>query len=355
MNNSIDSNDSNEKEETGQNNQSGSVTEPNESVRYSFSHEHSLQTQRDARLAAGTEPEISRFLKTDVNSESPETLSMDAASVVQGVGHTLRNARIARRMSADDVSRQLRISVQQVEAIEKEDFDALPGRTFTRGFVRNYANLMQLDANAVLQMLPGPKVAITHVEHTPFKIQEMTASSKIGKGVGSVLQIIVIGAALTVVGYFLYQKFPLWEKTGIGENVAESVAQQEDGQTSVQLQLPLPSLNLSENPAAAPLLKQSAVPLNPQVSQNVIANLNTIGTLVLTFSADAHVKVTDGNGDVIFDQNNIRGTQQRVSGKRPLSVAIAKASAVELNFNDRIFDIKPYTHAKNGSAQLTLE
>ena len=45
--------------------------------------------------------------------------NIDAASIVQSIGHILRKARIAKGMSIEDVSRQLRLSVQQIEAIEK--------------------------------------------------------------------------------------------------------------------------------------------------------------------------------------------------------------------------------------------
>jgi len=295
-------------------------------------------------------PEISQFLKAEDHSnslsESDEVL--DSASVVHGVGHMLRNARLARKMSVEEVSRQLRISVEQVEAIEKENFNVLPGRTFVRGFVRNYANLMQLDATSIVQLLPGPTTTVSHIEHTPFKIQEMRPSSRDGRGPSSLVLIIVVLAFLAVVAFFLYQRMPLGQSTE--EIKTDLTVQQKDGQASVELELPLPALNLSDKPEGA-----------TQFSQNVLSDLNSVskinafGTITLNFVADAHIKITDANNDIIFEQNNIRGSQQRVSGKRPLSIVISDASAVEVTYNDRAIDIKPYTDSQNGSAQLTLE
>lgn len=310
-------------------------------------------------LAPDTGPEISHFLKTEVNTESPArdtATAADAAAVAQGVGRVLRNARMARKLSVDDVSRQLRISVQQVEAIEKEDFDQLPGRTFVRGFVRNYAGLMQLDAHAIMKMLPGPTTVVAHVEHTPFKIQEMQPSSRERKGGGSLVQIIVILSALGAIGYFLYQKLPFFQ-TGaetVAGTVTEPIAQQDSGRGTVELQLTLPSLNLSTQPGGATQLDTGKKPPMPTTQTNM-AGLNTIGTLVLNFTGDTYVRVVDGNDDVIFEQNNQRGTQQRVSGKRPLSVVIGDAAAVELNYNDRTIDTAPYTHPTEGGARLMLE
>lgn len=342
-----------------QNDHADHVT-PSTDTTQSFTHSvtDDTDTNKNATIepVQGAEVGISQFLKTEVGSPDPESNTLNTASVVQSVGHLLRNERLTRKMSVEDISRQLRISAQQVEAIENEDFDKLPGRTFVRGFVRNYAMLLQLDANAILKMLPGGESVIKRVEHTPFKIQEMTPSSRESKGGGNILQIIVILAALAGGGYFLYEKMPFWN---LGEEAGDKnivVQQGSDSDTvEMQLVLPKPSLNLSTSPGGGTQLSPNTNPSASVVTQNPINSLNTIGTLVFDFTADTRVKVTDGNDDIIFEQNNIRGTQQRVNGKRPLSVLIDKASAVELNYNDRVIDIKPYTHPTKGSANLMLE
>lgn len=311
-----------------------------------------------------SEPEISHFLKNKVDEETQDTHLLDTASVVQGVGHMLRHARETRNMSVEEVSRQLRISAQQVDAIEKEDFDALPGRTFVRGFVRNYANLMHLDANAAVRMLPGFMATATQAAHasnagqTPFKIQEMTPSSREKQGNGHFLRIIVLLIVLAAAGFFLYEKLPLWLTWLATEENAlenEKVMHRSDDQGTVELQLSLPALKLSANPAGPIRSGSGAGASESIVMQLPMANLNTVGTLFFNFTGDTHIKVIDGNDEVIFDQQNARGTQQRVSGKRPLSVSIGKASAVELNYNDRTVDINPYTHPTKGSAHLMLE
>ena len=62
-------------------------------------------------------------------------------------------------LSLDAVAQQLKLGVRQVQALEDDNFAALPGRTFVRGFVRNYARLLKLDADAVLAALPGSSAA----------------------------------------------------------------------------------------------------------------------------------------------------------------------------------------------------
>jgi len=69
-------------------------------------------------------------------------------------GALLRAAREAAGLSVEAVAQQLKLAPRQVRALESDDFENLPGRTFVRGFIRNYARLTGLDANRVLEALP---------------------------------------------------------------------------------------------------------------------------------------------------------------------------------------------------------
>ena len=57
-------------------------------------------------------------------------------------------------LSIDMVAQHLKLAPRQVRALEDGDYEQLPGRTFVRGFVRNYARLMQLDAESIVAALP---------------------------------------------------------------------------------------------------------------------------------------------------------------------------------------------------------
>ena len=62
-------------------------------------------------------------------------------------------AREAAGLSLDQVAQQLKLAPRQVKALEDENFGELPGRTFSRGFVRNYARLLNLDPEDLLLAL----------------------------------------------------------------------------------------------------------------------------------------------------------------------------------------------------------
>ncbi|MGQ0548010.1 MAG: helix-turn-helix domain-containing protein, partial [Betaproteobacteria bacterium] len=70
-----------------------------------------------------------------------------------GVGAELAQAREAQGLALADVAQQLKFAPRQLEALEQERFNALPGPTIARGMLRNYARLLKLDADALLVRL----------------------------------------------------------------------------------------------------------------------------------------------------------------------------------------------------------
>jgi cytoskeleton protein RodZ len=70
--------------------------------------------------------------------------------VLQGVGPRLAAAREAKGMATAEVAAKLRLGVRQIEALEADAYDQLPGEVFVRGFIRNYAKLLDLDPEALL-------------------------------------------------------------------------------------------------------------------------------------------------------------------------------------------------------------
>jgi cytoskeletal protein RodZ len=75
--------------------------------------------------------------------------------VATGVGQELAAAREARGLALSDVAQQLKFAPRQLEALEQEQFETLPGATFTRGMVRNYARLLKLDPEPLVQRISG--------------------------------------------------------------------------------------------------------------------------------------------------------------------------------------------------------
>jgi len=67
-----------------------------------------------------------------------------------GVGPALRKARERRGINLDAASRDTKLHVDQLSALESEDFDALLGDVYVRGSLRTYARYLGLDADKVI-------------------------------------------------------------------------------------------------------------------------------------------------------------------------------------------------------------
>lgn len=66
-----------------------------------------------------------------------------------GVGSALRRARLVQGLSLDEAARDTRLRVDQLDALEQEDFDVLPGEVYVRASLRTYASYLGLDADKV--------------------------------------------------------------------------------------------------------------------------------------------------------------------------------------------------------------
>jgi cytoskeleton protein RodZ len=62
------------------------------------------------------------------------------------IGSSLREARTRRKLELSQIERDTRIRAKYLRALEDERFDVLPGAAYTKGFLRTYADYLDLDA-----------------------------------------------------------------------------------------------------------------------------------------------------------------------------------------------------------------
>ena len=65
------------------------------------------------------------------------------------IGEVLRLAREQQGLTLQDVSDALNIKREYLEALEKDEYDAIPGAVFVKGFLRNYGIFLELDGIAL--------------------------------------------------------------------------------------------------------------------------------------------------------------------------------------------------------------
>jgi hypothetical protein len=68
-----------------------------------------------------------------------------------GIGDRLREARMRQKIDIADVEAATKIRAKYLRALENEEFGLLPGSTFTKTFLRTYADYLGLDAQLLVE------------------------------------------------------------------------------------------------------------------------------------------------------------------------------------------------------------
>ncbi len=236
-------------------------------------------------------------------------------------GRCLRLARESRGLSIADVTQAIKFGSRQIDALERDDFDKLPGNTFVRGLIRSYAKLLRIEAEPLLAMLVQQKLAADSEIHAP---QDTGAELPLPGELKSRLPLLALLLALAAVAVAAASYFG-WPG---------SADKQKSGQANTG-QVPLPAVRI-EQPA------ETATPSSADNRQ-----------LFFAFEDKAWVEVKDATQKVIFAQNNLAGSRQVVSGKPPFDLVIGNAAHVQLQYGEKSIDLEPYTKVE--VARLTLE
>lgn len=69
------------------------------------------------------------------------------------IGDLLKEAREAKSLSIDAISRHTKINCTNLEALENNDKDSLPNIAYVKGFVKSYSRIVDVDTNHALQLL----------------------------------------------------------------------------------------------------------------------------------------------------------------------------------------------------------
>jgi cytoskeletal protein RodZ len=69
---------------------------------------------------------------------------------MESIGENLREARHNKKVSLEDASRATRIKIDILEQLESDEFDRLAAPTYTKGFLRLYAEYLGLDSQSVV-------------------------------------------------------------------------------------------------------------------------------------------------------------------------------------------------------------
>jgi cytoskeleton protein RodZ len=120
------------------------------------------------------------------------------------VSESLRGRRIECGLDIDYVAQILRIRPAVLTAIEKGEFDQLPGPAYAVGFVRSYATYLGLDAEALVVRFKNETTAIARRPHLEFPLP--IRDSRVPTG--PLLIICILLAIITYGGWYYLSAKP---------------------------------------------------------------------------------------------------------------------------------------------------
>lgn len=287
-------------------------------------------------------------------ADSIETLKSSNQSQPT-LGEMLAAARSAKKLTQQDVSNKLRFSVKQIDALENNAFDMLPDAMITRGFIRNYARLLEIDAEPLLasyQALVPAESVETLVVKSSMREVELTKESLpwLHYILGSILVLLFLLA-----WFFYVDRMPnsTTEKTSdvmVGDTTATEVS-------------PLPEIALPaaqredgiETATVAPGTNDVSMPPVPEesVSTNETAPDLSVKKVSMSFVEETWVRVTDQSGKVIYEKLQTAGSEDSFDATPPFDLVIGNAKATKLMFEGKPVDLATYT--KGNVARVTLE
>lgn len=205
---------------------------------------------------------MKRVVEISVGEDSPS----EEEFRFQTVGEQLKAERERLGLSLADLAAKTRVPMRHLESIEKSEFSALPGSTYTLGFARSYARAVEMDAAKVSSDLRTELAQGGHEGYqAPAQNYEPADPARVpSRALAWTAAAIGI---LVVAAYFVWRSMTL------------------DG--AVDVTTPAPVTKAAESPAT------NAGPANPAVAT---------GPVVLTATDNVWIKIYDADNKRLYEK-----------------------------------------------------
>lgn len=289
----------------------------------------------------------------------------DEPPVVEGPGRLLRDAREALGFSQEEVARRLHLELKIVRALEEDDYKNLPPPIFVKGYLRNYAGLVNLSADELLASyerlggnVPPPiKVRVPYTQGVEHRSDQPVQLATYVMG---------LAVLVAVLGVWWWQGVD--EPHPSVEALPEAVAPlslDQSGNASQSLLAPVPGATddamsageetipsidvVTPAPATSPSVMSPVVPRagaeqgKPVPADTAVASAAPAATVAsqtikLIFSADSWVQITDANEQRVFYDLGKEGVTKTLQGVPPFKVMIGYSPGVQVEYNGVPFD-----------------
>jgi cytoskeleton protein RodZ len=296
--------------------------------------------------------------------------------LTESIGAELTRAREERGLSISDVAQQLKFAPRQLEALEQDRFDQLPGGTFARGMVRSYARLLKIEPDPLLDRIAGRfaapdagTLAARYSQPVPFS-DNARRSTFVYLGLS--LGVLVLAGGIAYSWYRDHRQANQLAAVKRPAQAAKAAAPAPRGQPKLVEVAATPEPKVEPPPAMVTPARIETVAVTPAsvapapkpapakpaaekvATAKVAAPLTGASNrVVIRCDEEAWIEVKDANDRMLVSSLNPKGAERVVRARGPLTLVIGNPAQVHVLHNDRAVDLTP--HVKSGVARLTIQ
>ena len=215
--------------------------------------------------------EQSDLAASNLSSDEQGYQATNGTNAYSKCGGALRAARESQGLSVQDVANRLRLGSKQIEAIEADNFSILPEPTIVRGFIRNYANQLKINAQPLLDayIVIVPSAAPYEMTVKPAIAMKMSGHEKSKSGRYALVALALLLAVGVWLFYQHYIQKPSPTQPSANANRAGENAVGENA-TSAPAEVALPE-------AALPVAERAAYPAATDTQTTTALSLPAAG------------------------------------------------------------------------------
>ena len=300
---------------------------------------------------------------------------------LQSPGEILREEREKRNQTIDEIAQLLNLKPELIESIEADDYQSHAAPTYTRGYLRSYAKLVDVDANSLIELFDNTYVQESTPEIQP-KVTGQTQISSNDKPVKLVTYLISLGLVLLVLIWW-QGNFDMSSLQNLVSDKQETPAvnqgfdyeytivthpddpnyradtRPEDYQAELPQEMPVESdlMGVADEPTVmttdtdAENVETSA-PVEQQANNETATGNTSQDDLTLLVKAESWIEVYDASKKRLYLDLAKPGSIIQLGGLKPYSLLIGNANAVKIQFQGKDYDLTP--HINSGVARLKL-
>jgi cytoskeleton protein RodZ len=229
------------------------------------------------------------------------------------IGTTLREARVRRALTLQQVEEDTKIRVKYVQAMENEDWDIMPGVTYVKGFLRTYSTYLGLDPEVIIGEFRSRGMVPSAEHHEPFSGSSVIGKPHSHRGRNT---IVILAIVCLVVLAAIY---------ALGMDSGKS----DEHQTKPgALGIASPSPKASKTP------QPSASPTGVPASQKNLVKVEAVGG-----DCWMEVRRNDNQGVVLFSGTLTKGDKKKFKGK-DIWMSLGNPANVRLQAAGKKVDLK---------------